>query len=304
MAINQPGESDDDTPKKDPPPDARFMGRDAHLATTPVSFVWSFIKRFQPVGVIWLIAAVVLGTGIETAQPYVFGTLVDAITQAVGSDIPVAAETAAQITFLFAVLAAIWVGGPLLDRLYWVVSAFVMPELRSRIQEYTFAYVLEHAPKYFLDTMAGSVAQKIRQAANCTVAILETSVLVVPRVLVMLTVSGFLLWNAAADLIFIFIAFAVVFLAVAWVLARKCQKFAKAHAKAQASLSGRLVDSVSNWSLVRTFARNVHERWSFSGYLGREWQTSHQLRLALALMRIGLHLVTAGFLVTLIWFSV
>lgn len=295
-------DTDDEAPRTEPDPDPRFMGRDDRLDPVPLSFVWSFIIRFQPWGILWLTLAVAIGTGIESAQPYVFGTLVDVLAGSDGAE-TVESRFAATL-FWFVILAVIWVGGPLLDRLYWAISAFVMPSLRAKIQEHAFAYVIDHAPSYFLDSMPGSVAQKVRQAATATVSILDVTILVVPRVIVMLSVSGFLLWQAARDLIPLFVTFSVVFVWVSWFLARYCQKFAKDHAKAQATLTGRLVDSISNWSLVRTFARDVHERWTLSGYLAREWKTSHDLRLALALMRIGLHLVTCSFLIAIIWLAV
>lgn len=293
----------DDATEQEPEPNERFMGQGDRLDPNPVSFAWTFITQYQPLGALWLVLVVGIGAGIESAQPYVFGALVDVLASAAGTG-PATEELARQAVTLFAVLALVWVAGPLFDRSYWAISSYVIPDIRAKIQEHAFTYVLDHAPSYFLETMPGSVAQKIRQAANATVSLLEIKVLVVPRILVLLSVSATLLWSASPDLIPIFATFAVVLLFVSWALARRCQTFAKNHAKAQASLTGRLVDAVGNWSLVRTFARNTHERWRLSGYLAREWQTSHRLRLSLALMRIVLHLVTSAFLITIIWLAV
>ena len=162
----------------------------------------------------------------------------------------------------FAALASIWFAGPLLNRLYTVIGAFVLTGLRARIQEHAFAYVIDHAPTYFLDTMPGTVAQKIRQAANATIAILEVFVLVVPRIVILLSIGAVLLWRAAPDLLPIFAIFSLVFCVVSWQMALRCRDFAKAHAKSSAALGGRFVDALGNWNLVRIFARDVHERWT------------------------------------------
>lgn len=292
----------DDTPEQEPEPNARFMGRGNSLEPRPASFALSFITKCQPFGVLWLVLVVAIGAGIESSQPYVFGALVDVLVSATNVASP-SQELLSDAITLFLVLAVIWVSGPLLDRSYWAISAFVIPDIRAKIQEHVFAYVIDHAPSYFLETMPGSVAQKIRQAANATVSVLEITALVVPRILVLLSVSTVLLLQAAPDLIPIFVLFGVVLLSVSWLLARRCQAYAKDHATAQASLTGRLVDAVGNWNLVRTFARDTHERRTLSGYLAREWKTSNRLRLSLAAMRIGLHLVTSVFLIAIIWLA-
>jgi ATP-binding cassette, subfamily B, bacterial len=204
----------------------------------------------------------------------------------------------------FAALASIWFAGPLLNRLYTVIGAFVLTGLRARIQEHAFAYVIDHAPTYFLDTMPGTVAQKIRQAANATIAILEVFVLVVPRIVILLSIGAVLLWRAAPDLLPIFAIFSLVFGVVSWQMALRCRDFAKAHAKSSAALGGRLVDALGNWNLVRIFARDVHERWTLSGYISEEWLNSRNLRFALALMRIVLHTVASFFLIVIIWLAV
>lgn len=294
---------DEHEPEQEPEPDARFMGRGGHLDPKPARFAWTFITRYQPLGALWLVLVVAVGAGVESFQPYVFGALVDSLTAIAGISEP-SAQVVSQTMTWFSVLAIIWIAGPLFDRSYWAISAYVIPDIRAKIQEHAFTYVLDHSPSYFLETMPGSVAQKIRQAANSTVSILEIIALVLPRIFVLLSVAVVLLWGASPNLVPIFGVFAIALLTVAWGLARRCQAFAKDHAEAQASLTGRLVDAVSNWSLVRTFARDTHERWRLSGYLAREWRTSNRLRLSLAVMRIVLHIVTSGFLVAIIWLAV
>ncbi len=291
---------DDDQPKREPDPNPRFTGRDEFLPPRPLDFAWSFIRRFHPAGVFWLTFIVSLGNVIESAQPYAFGALIDALNAAAGQD----SDAAGRAVTWFVILAAIWFAGPLLNRMYTVIGAFVITGLRARIQEYAFAYVIDHAPTYFLDTMPGTVAQKIRQATNATIAILEVFILVVPRIVILLGIGAVLLWRASPDLVPVFAVFAGVFGIVSFVMARRCRSIAKAHAKASAALGGRLVDALGNWNLVRIFARDVHERWTLSGYISEEWRNSRNIRLALALMRIVLHSVASVFLIVIIWLAV
>ncbi len=270
----------------------------AQLPTAPFALIWDQVRRHGAWRVSGIVALALLGALVDNLYPYALGALVNALTT-ISTD----ADAAPQATLWFGALCAIWVIGPVLSRLHTLASTTTMLALRTHIQDDLFMYVHGHAPQFFLDQLSGALSSKVRNAAGAATAVIDYVFSTAPRLAVLFVVSAVLVSREAPQFLALFGAFAVVFTLVAAALAQSCRKYAKASSIASTAYTGRLVDSLNNWDLVRAFARRTLERATLDPLNRREYDAGVALRLVLFRMRLVLHAVGVVFLIVVVWWA-
>src|SRR3546814_13732722 len=76
------------------------------------------------------------------------------------------------------------------------------------------------------------------------------------------------------------------YIALSYVLARRCVVLSHAYSEEVSTSTGRLVDAIANAELIRSFARTEFERRFLGRYLEEESRRSVRLRWFLLLMRV------------------
>lgn len=275
---------------------------DSPLPTTPFALVWDQVRRHGGWRVGGMVALALLGAFVDNLQPYALGALVNALAAitVLGRD---AATSDHEALTWFTVLCAIWVLGPVLSRVHTLASTTTMLALRTHIQDDLFIYVHGHAPRFFLDQMSGALSSKVRTAAQAATGVIDYVFSALPRLVVLFALSSALVARQAPQFLALFGAFALVFTVVAAALAQGSRKYAKANSVAGTAYTGRLVDSLNNWDLVRAFARRTMEQSTLSPLADLEYDTGVKLRLVLFRMRLALHAVGVMFLIVVVWWA-
>lgn len=268
------------------------------LPRTPFRYIFHYVRTTFLVSLTGMVLLMGAWTALETLQPYFIGQLVQALTQVhAGSG----ADTVPHVTRWFGALCTTWFGTYVFAHLYASYSQMKMTDLRLHMQDEMFAYLHGHAPRYFMDNASGGLVQKIRQAGNAAIVIIDYLCTNIVRLGVMLTITFVMIVHQAPDLLAPFCIFLVVFTAIAVLTAQRMRHFAKAHAKAAADVVGRMVDSVTNWDVVRSFARAVYERVTMQPLNAAERAAHLKLRISLSAMRMTLHVFSVAFIAWLVW---
>jgi len=262
------------------------------IPKTPLGIVWRYVSRGGGWRMPAVVALTVVGAVVDSLQPYALGELVGALT----------GERNHAFAWFLA-LCAIWAGGPLLARLHLFTTTTTFMMLRMRIHDDLFAYLQGHAPRYFLDNMAGALATRVRTAASATTTLVDMLFSTLPRLGIMFVVAALLVAAQAAHLLPLFAVYVAVFVGVAYVLAQRSRPYAKATSTTTSAYTGRMVDSLTNWDVVRAFARSAHEGLTLAPYSRREYEAAVELRFVLLGMRLALHAVSAAFLIALVWWA-
>src|SRR3546814_15780495 len=76
------------------------------------------------------------------------------------------------------------------------------------------------------------------------------------------------------------------YIALSYVLARRCVVLSHAYSEEVSTSTGRLVDAIANAELLRSFARTEFARRFLGRYLAEESRLSVRLRVFLLLMRV------------------
>ena len=301
---------DDSASRASPPPPVISAPRARSAATiSPFALIWHHVWRNGGWRMVAIVAFALAGALVDTLQPYALGALVNALSL---TGALVAEQGAAGIAdspaghdalLWFVVLCGVWVAGPILSRVHTLSAMTTMLSLRTHIQDELFVYMHGHAPGFFLDQMSGALTAKVRNAAGAATTVIDYIFSTLPRLIVLFIVSAILVARQAPQFLALFGAFAVVFSLVAAWLAQGCRKYAKASSVASTAYTGRFVDSLNNWDLVRAFARRALEKTTLDPLSQREYNTGFELRVVLFRMRIALHLVGVAFLIVVVWWG-
>jgi ATP-binding cassette subfamily B protein len=146
----------------------------------------------------------------------------------------------------------------------------VGPALRRRVRNTVYEYLQGHSQRYFMGNFAGSLSNRITEVSLGVNHALWTVMFDFWPVAVTLTVALVVLGQVHSGLALIVGSWAAGYIVVSYLLARRCREYAKAFAAARSTVSGKIVDAVTNVMNSKLFARNEHERRYLAHYLDHE----------------------------------
>lgn len=261
------------------------------LPRAPLAFVWHYVTGGFLGHLALMVALIAFGTGLDTLQTLALGKLVAAVA------------AKAEPVIWFWVLLVTWMFGYLFARGYGIFSSYTIMQMRVRIHDDLFAYILKHAPRYYLDQASGAIAHKIRVAAGSCTNLIDYAVANIPRLIILLGSTIYLMARNVPDVLPWFALFLVVFTAISGWMAQKLRRYAKISSEAATAQSARLVDTVANWDQVLSFARASFERSALMPFSESEAATHVKLRLTATLMRVLLHVMGVSFLAWFLWIA-
>jgi ATP-binding cassette, subfamily B, bacterial len=138
-----------------------------------------------------------------------------------------------------------------------------------------FEYLTLHSKEYFNNRFAGSLMNKIGHAVNGTEGILEKILWKFGPLVIGLVGYVAIAWSADYRLGLIVAVWSVLFLSINLWFAKKLQPHASKFYKSLSTLKGRIVDSLSNISLVHEYAYVGGER----EYIAKFVKKSHDIGL-------------------------
>lgn len=160
-------------------------------------------------------------------------------------------------------------------------------------------HLAEHAPRYFQDSFAGKLRQKVKQAGQSALQLMEVQTNDVIRIVLILGISLALLSSANPFFAVLLVGWTVAQLCVSALLARRCLTLSHAFSEEVAASSGHMVDVIANIELVRAFGRRAHEHRLLSDALMGEYARSKGLRWFLVKMWLVLFNALLVFQITL-----
>jgi len=272
------------------------------LPSSPWAFLWLFVRERFLGRAILLNLAAIGGIGLMGLEPVAMRGLVDTLAGQSG-DGEATAWTRTVLSW-FLLLGGLWIASALFNRLRELVDLHTSPALRHAIQLRLFAHLIDHSPRYFQDNFAGNLGQKVKQAGQSAIQLLEILTNDIVRIVVILGIGLYLL--AAAHTLFavLLVGWTVAHLGVSALLARRCLTLSHAFSEEVSSSTGRMVDIIVNADLVRAFARRQEERAMLSDALTGEVERSKELRWFLTKMWFWLFNALLVFQITLIGIAV
>jgi ATP-binding cassette subfamily B protein len=133
-----------------------------------------------------------------------------------------------------------------------------------------YAYLQQHSHRYLSSSFAGALAHRIAETSLGVTQTMQMMITEFMPVIIVYIVSTILLYRAYPPLAAVVGIWAVLFISISFWLATRCRIYSRKAAAARSETTGIIVDSVTNLTSSRLFARLGFERRYLNDQLKRE----------------------------------
>ncbi|MEN3364577.1 MAG: ATP-binding cassette, subfamily bacterial [Burkholderiales bacterium] len=188
--------------------------------------------------------------------PYALSTIIKGVTATQDHS----AALVAALHGPLMLFVAFSVGEVVFGRIAGGIQIRLGPRQRQNVTRSIYHYMQYHSHRYFTNNFAGALAHRISETSLGVTHTLWSVITEFWPVAIVLLVSIVLLFNAHVQLGSFVLIWAVLFIGVSYLLARRCQPYALKASSARSETTGKVVDSVTNLTSARLFARLRFER--------------------------------------------
>jgi ATP-binding cassette, subfamily B, bacterial len=168
-------------------------------------------------------------------------------------------------------------GGAALSAAFIRIEIGARQRLLATVERGLFAYSLWHAPRYFEDRLPGDIAQQIRNAGQAASGLYSTCLYYGMRFLAMV-VSAALVFSASIPALnLLTLLWSIAYLVGSYYITSACADLSKQFAAKSAHVTGRMVDSLRNIGIIRSFGQQAFEQ----SYVGRHFDEEREALSAL-----------------------
>ena len=235
------------------------------LPDTPFKFICYFVNQFRGWYVLMVLLEIIHATcGIML--PYAIGEMIRSVTRSTG-DSKLIFDTLHQPLILFTSLS---VGEVVFGRSAGLLQTILHPVHRQHIVRSLYAYLQQHSHRYFSSSFAGALAHRIAETSLGVTQTMQMMITEFMPVIIVYIVSTILLYRVYPPLAAFVGIWAVLFISISFWLATRCRIYSRKAAAARSETTGIIVDSVTNLTSSRLFARLGFERRYLNDQLKRE----------------------------------
>ena len=240
------------------------------LPATPARFVVFFIRQFRG----WYLTMLVFVTADAVCGitiPYGIARVLKTVTHAREAVPSMASLQGPLLLFLGLALGEVIFG-----RLAGGIQVRLGPRQRQNVTRALYHYLQYHSHRFLTSDFAGALAHRISETSLGVTQTLWSVLTEFWPAAVVLGVSITLLTTAHLELGLFVLVWAALFVSASFWLARRARPYAVAASAARSETTGKVVDSVTNLTSTRLFARNEYEREYLNSYLHKELKAIHR----------------------------
>jgi ATP-binding cassette subfamily B protein len=253
----------------------------------PFSFLFYFLKK-QPVR-FFFAQLFCLAWAIDQAVfPLLFSRVIDGLIHYKGDR-----------TFAWEVLSSpilwclfLWILMELFFRAQGFILAKALPKLESDIRLSIFRYVQNHSYRFFSENFSGNISQKISDISNCSSRITHTLFSVLVPAFCALILAGVMLYRVSPFFCLLIEIWLTFHFLVSFCLSCQSSRLSAIHSQARSELTGRIVDSLTNYLLIKIFHKKRREFDFIAHFQDDERQKHQKTLLVIEKYRIILGLLT------------
>ena len=268
------------------------------LPAEPFRFILHFVARRRW----WFLAIILLEAGNSACNitiPLALSRIIKAVTHAQAQSLAlVDTLTAPLLLFLGLGLGEVLFGGASRN-----LQLRIGPKQRQEVTREVFAYLQHHSHRYFSNNFAGALAHRISEMSQGVNMTLWSLIFDFWPVAITFSVAIAVLLYTNLRLGALVGVWAAAFVGISFWLAMKSRPFSVKAAAARSETTGKVVDSVSNLTSVKLFARLGFERSFLDKYLTQEMRAVRASLVYSERIRRFQFLAAAVLKVAVVWYS-
>ena len=237
------------------------------LPKTLGAFFWHFLKKYR-IQLVFIQLFSFAWSFDHTLWPYVIMRFIDAISTFTG-DRALMWQVLSSPVYMGLTL---WICLEIAFRMSGILLARFIPRVEADVRLAMFEYVIEHSHHYFGNKMAGTIANKISDMPQSMTRILQQIIQLFVPVFLAICISTSFFFHIHPGFAWILLLWVFVHGGICFCFAGKCDRFSNEHAEARSTLSGKIVDALTNSANIRLFARQSFEKKYLSTFQAEEMQ--------------------------------
>jgi ATP-binding cassette subfamily B protein len=223
-------------------------------------FVWHFLKPYKAMVAVFVLLGLMAGCW-GPFNSMLMKKMINILSATGGADIALLTTPAILLVLNFIVF----------DNITWRSIALVnykyQPLIKNSITRETFNYVLGASPQFFHDNLSGRLASKISTLADNIERILHNISPNFFRGASLIFIALVTMYSVNITFFWILFVWAMAFTVFSLSMSSRLVVLSDIHADAESAVSGQVVDSISNASNIKIFARRDDEITRLDGYL-------------------------------------
>ena len=216
-------------------------------------FILTVLKPYKRYVFMFCFIALYWAINNATA-PYLLKIIIDTVVAHEGNRHEVWQAVAPYLL----IYIALWIGIAIDMRLLDWIKLRAFPSIRQDIMNKMFDYLTEHSYRYFQNNFAGSLSNKIGDMHSGVITILTTLDDAFAQLLGLIVAIGIMLLVHPLFAV-ILMCWAASFLCISYYFFYPILKLSHIFSTTRTTVFGRWVDSISNITNIRLFARNTYE---------------------------------------------
>ena len=201
-------------------------------------------------------------------MPYALKLIVDAITQFEGDKGEIFSIISSPLTLYF----GCWILLVIIFRGQHLLYVYIIPKLDANMRMSILDYVKQHSHSYFADNFAGSIANKIGDLPRAFINLFHLLRWQIITTLSVAIATLIISYNINPKFTGILSVWFIVHMGLAYYFARKIGTYSKLHADSISTLTGKIVDVLTNITNMRLFARGSYEK----DYIGKHQESARK----------------------------
>jgi ATP-binding cassette subfamily B protein len=235
------------------------------LPSSPVKFVFHFVARRRW----WFLVIILLesaNAACNISIPLALSRIIKAVTRAQSHSLGLVDALTAPLLFFL----GLGLGEVLFGSLSRNLQLRIGPKQRQEVTREVYAFLQHHSYRYFSNNFAGALAHRISEMSQGVNMTLWSLIFDFWPVVITFSVAVLVLLHTNLRLGALVGGWALAFIGISFWLAMKSRPFSLKAAAARSETTGKVVDSVTNLTSVKLFARLGFEREFLDRYLHQE----------------------------------
>lgn len=251
--------------------------------------VFPFIFKFA--GQQWFKLLILIVTSViwsmnESFFPYFIKRIVNTLQNYHG----IPHEVYGALSGTLILLAVFWGANEVCGRVQGILQIYFFPTFQASIRRTVFAYVKSHSHEYFSSNFAGNIAKKLSDLPTSSQMLLEMIFFQFTVAFVGIVVVFIMMWLIHPLFAIILLLWLTIHLSMTATLLRSSNALWEVQSEAASTVSGKIIDALSNILNVKLFARTQYEMGYLDHFQQDEIRKSKKAMWSVELVRMGLGL--------------
>lgn len=210
-----------------------------------------------------------------------------------------------SITFKWVIIYGLWWETQnALWRVYDYAYLKTMPKVKARVIDEIYNYIQFHSHEYFQKNLAGDISNRITEASRSLEMIFAYTNEKIIRKLFIITFAVITLFLVNNIVALIFLTWIIVFVSISLYFSKVINKYSTIYGKNKALVAGKIVDAVSNISVIRMFSSQKYERTYLNQFLDKTVTSDQNMQWFMFKLRYILGISCTIMICTLIYYII